>query len=347
MGNLSIIRNVVSRYLQAGPVVQLKPKTRVPTVTISGTKYVLSTDGGPMGDREDDELEDRKSPWGGRLIRTPTGNKWKYLWAYDTDRHTLTMWLVSEGNEKLHGLANTFQHYIFKLEKKGQLNRVSNVEFRKIDAMMQKQADQVQEAMLQEVEEGKSEDIKEVDGLTQEFFDKFVASKIQAALRGVAQGVVPLGFKPFGDPEDLLRQQSTFIFSRIFRQEMSVPKVIEYLQSKGVDVDAAGQWVDFAVQDVLERELERRLPPRSPSRSTHLSFKYEPKETKQHKAERVGDSIRETTGLQKGTAFAIAEAFVRGRDVSGLAVQKGWPIERGVLTGPKGEMPVSELGSLL
>jgi hypothetical protein len=299
-----------------------------------------------MGDREDDDLEDRKSPWGGRLIRTPTGNKWKYLWAYDTDRHTLTMWLVSEGNEKLHGLANTFQHYIFKLEKKGQLNRVSNIEFRKIDAMMRKQAGQVQEAMVREVEDGKSEDIKEVDRLTQEFFDKFVASKIQTALIGIAQGVAPLGFKPFGDPEDLLRQQSSFIFSRIFSQEMSVPKVIEYLQSNGIDVDAAGQWVDFAVQDVLERELKRLLPPRSSSRS-HLSFKYEPKETKQHKAERVGDSIREATGLQKGTAFAIADAFVRGRDVRSLATQKDWPIELGVITGPKGEMPVSELESLL
>lgn len=78
-----------------------------------------------------------------------------------------------------------------------------------------------------------------------------------------------------------------------------------------------------------------------------MSFKYEPKETKQHKAEKIGDRIREVTGLQKGTAFAIAEAHVRGRNVSSLAVQKDWPIEREVITGPKGEMPVSELSSLL
>jgi hypothetical protein len=77
------------------------------------------------------------------------------------------------------------------------------------------------------------------------------------------------------------------------------------------------------------------------------AFKYEPKETKQHKAERVGDKIREATGLQKGTAFAIAEAHVRGRNVNSLAVQKDWPIEQGVIIGPKGEMPVSELSSLL
>lgn len=81
--------------------------------------------------------------------------------------------------------------------------------------------------------------------------------------------------------------------------------------------------------------------------TSRMSFKYEPKETKQHKAERVGDSIRESTGLQKGVSFAIAEAFVRGRDVNLLATPKSWPIERGVITGPKGKMPVSELASLL
>ncbi len=77
-----------------------------------------------------------------------------------------------------------------------------------------------------------------------------------------------------------------------------------------------------------------------------MTFKYEPKETKGHKAERVGDYIRETTGLQKGTALAIADAFVRGRDVIRLSIPKEWPIEDGVIKGPKGGLPVSELGSL-
>jgi hypothetical protein len=81
--------------------------------------------------------------------------------------------------------------------------------------------------------------------------------------------------------------------------------------------------------------------------SDTVAFKYEPKETKQHKAERVGDSIRDATGLQKGVSLAIADAFVRGRDVNLLATPKAWPIERGMITGPRGEMPVSELPALL
>jgi hypothetical protein len=97
-----------------------------------------------------------------------------------------------------------------------------------------------------------------------------------------------------------------------------------------------------------DTDLIQRVASRYQAVSTdRLAFKYEPKETKQHKAERVGDSIRETTGLQKGLSNAIADAFVRGRDISLLATPKDWPIERGVIVGPKGKMPVSELDSLL
>jgi hypothetical protein len=81
--------------------------------------------------------------------------------------------------------------------------------------------------------------------------------------------------------------------------------------------------------------------------AVHMAFKYQPKETKQHKVERVGECIRDTTGISKGTAFAIADAFVRGRDVNALSVQKNWPIERGAIVGPKGNMLVSELDALL
>lgn len=96
-----------------------------------------------------------------------------------------------------------------------------------------------------------------------------------------------------------------------------------------------------------DTDIIQRVASRYRAMSTHLSFKYQPKETKQHKAERTGEYLKDVTGLQKGTAFAIADAFVRGRDVNLLATPKGWPIERGVITGPKGELPVSSLNSLL
>jgi hypothetical protein len=64
------------------------------------------------------------------------------------------------------------------------------------------------------------------------------------------------------------------------------------------------------------------------------SFKYVPKETKQHKVERLTDIIRTHTGLSKRQAESIADAHIRGRDVDGLAVQKSWPIQNGIIHGP-------------
>lgn len=73
------------------------------------------------------------------------------------------------------------------------------------------------------------------------------------------------------------------------------------------------------------------------------AFKYVPKEKKEHKVERIRDEIRERTGLSKGQSEAIADAYVRGRDVERLALQKSWPIENGTITGPSGTIELSAL----
>ncbi len=76
----------------------------------------------------------------------------------------------------------------------------------------------------------------------------------------------------------------------------------------------------------------------------HLqSFKYQPKETKQHKVERLTKVVRDATGLSKSRAEEIVDAAIRGRDVQGLALQKGWAIKDGVIEGPSGTIALSEL----
>lgn len=75
----------------------------------------------------------------------------------------------------------------------------------------------------------------------------------------------------------------------------------------------------------------------------YLSFKYVPKETKEHKIEKVRDLIRQHTGLSKTQAEAIADAHVRGREVERLALQKSWPIEHGSIHGPAGSLELSKL----
>lgn len=265
-----LTRSVVARFLEAGPVVPFKPKPGVPTLTIVGRKYALSTDGGPLGDRDDEGDHGwagrGDGDGGARLIVTPqTGSKFKYLWAYDTDKQYLAMWRASDGNEKFGGRAASEQARIVKLDKKGQLNRVTNVEFRAVEAYMRRLEDEALREMERLVEDSKDESTKQVDRLVREFYERFVESKLMRALDSVERGAVPLGFKPFGPSEDQdakKRQAMSFVLGQVFQREMSLEKVEDYLRGKGVDVEYAGQWIDWAIGDVRDAVSEKVLPPR-------------------------------------------------------------------------------------
>lgn len=76
-------------------------------------------------------------------------------------------------------------------------------------------------------------------------------------------------------------------------------------------------------------------------------FKYEPKEKKQSKVDRIMRVLREQTGLSRGVSEDIADAIVRNREVARLAIQKNWPIEDGLIVGPQGALAWTELQASL
>jgi hypothetical protein len=76
---------------------------------------------------------------------------------------------------------------------------------------------------------------------------------------------------------------------------------------------------------------------------TLVAFKYQDKEKKKAKVTRLTDMIRKETGLGRGVAEGVADAIVRGREVDRLALQKNWPLENGVLEGPKGSTTIEAL----
>lgn len=78
--------------------------------------------------------------------------------------------------------------------------------------------------------------------------------------------------------------------------------------------------------------------------ASKFSFKYVPKEKKQHKIDRLMKVIRDATGLSRSIAEDIADAVVRGRNLAALALQKSWPVEEGLLVGPSGQLDLSSLG---
>jgi hypothetical protein len=73
------------------------------------------------------------------------------------------------------------------------------------------------------------------------------------------------------------------------------------------------------------------------------AFRYVPKETKEHRVENLRNLILEHTGLSKGLAEGIADAFIRGRDVNGLSIQKSWPIQNSIVHGPNGTFDLREV----
>jgi hypothetical protein len=77
------------------------------------------------------------------------------------------------------------------------------------------------------------------------------------------------------------------------------------------------------------------------------AFRYEPKESKQSKVRRLMRMILDYTGIGRRVAEDIADAILRNRDLLGLAVQKNWPMNEGIIQGPLGEIPVEEVRAAL
>lgn len=100
-----------------------------------------------------------------------------------------------------------------------------------------------------------------------------------------------------------------------------------------------------ALKNDLVSEMRETMAERVARRFT--GFKYEPKEKKQNKVDRVMRFIREATGISRSVAEDIADAFVRGRDIPRLTIQKGWPVEDDAIVGPQGTLELSKVRSVL
>lgn len=254
--------DVVKRF-EAGKVVPFQPKPGVPTLAIGGKRYVLSTDGGMLGDREDDAALQQEL--GDRVIMPPAdANKWRYLWAYDTDKQVVAMWRVSDGSEKHWGPARGDTQTILKLDKKGQLNRVPTAEFSKIEAHMKTTEKEHEAALVQIIEENKGERERAIDRELAAMWKK-LAPQLMAELAAVKQGAVPLGFKPFR-PEGVERQAATFVIGQFFQRHFDYNKTVKALAAKipTLNPELAGHYQDvmWAIDDLRDKQYEELLPPR-------------------------------------------------------------------------------------
>ena len=253
--------HILARY---AAVLPFKPRPGVPVEVIGGRKYVLSTDGGPLGDSEEPG-----TGWlgdsGARLIQTPHSQKWRFLWVYDTEKKYVTMWRVTDGNEKEAGSDTHYGSKIVVLEKKGQINRVTHAEFQIVEREMRRREDEVLRSLQETVEANKTDYQRRVDQLAHELYTKHAVPAIQRAIEDIRAGVTPIGFKPFGPnvPERIERQMITHVVGQIVRRLVSETALTAYLRQHGIDPDAPGmdiQAVQWAAGDILDTAYTQFTP---------------------------------------------------------------------------------------
>ena len=246
--NPSLRPHILPLLKSAGDVIPFRPPVRnTHTITIAGTKYLLS-DYWPDMMTGDDE----PNTGGAQVIRLPSDSSpWKYLWVYDLDKQTLTMWRVTDGNEKEHRLARSAQALIVHLDKKGQLNRVPHNQYAVIERDMAHRADAHMKALEAWVEELKTDTQRDVDELVREYFAQSVRPVADKALAEVETGVIPFGFKliPGGfGPE---RQMKAFVIGQVYDRLFNLDKIDAYVKAQGVDLDLVDpQATQWAQQDV-------------------------------------------------------------------------------------------------
>jgi len=253
----SLVERVLARW---AAVIPFKPKPGVPTILIHGRKYTLSTHSGSlMGDIEEGFVAEGEG--GARLIETPITNKWKYLWVYDTDKQIVAMWRVSDGDEKVHDQARMQGALIVKLEKKGQLNRVTHDEFRRVDTDMGRRTADALSSMQKYIEENKDDFQRQVDIHVRQFFDRMVKPSLERAVSDVRRGVRPFNFKPLEGSQRSIEQQAVmFVVGETLRREMPLPKVEAWLKTKGLDVDSPNvdnQATQWAIGDIWDEVQEQ------------------------------------------------------------------------------------------
>lgn len=181
------LKDLVRRFKAAGGNVRTLPVRRLPSLLIHGRKYVLS-DYWPMMDMGE------PTEGGAKLIDTG-GNRWRYLWVFDTDRKTLVMWRVSDGDEKVHERMSGINPDIVVLDKKGQLNRVTHEEFVVVEREMSRRQEEAVRQLKELAAEIATDLEKEAYKVLEKHYEQNVKPQIERGLENVERGAIPFGFK--------------------------------------------------------------------------------------------------------------------------------------------------------
>lgn len=235
-----------------------------PQVSIHGRKYTLSDYWPAMSG-----LIEGLGAGGAKVIGPPEHEdpisgvlaKFKYLWAYDTDRMVVQMWRYHDGNHKVYGKAGQLRRELLHLQKKGQLNHVTNAEMRDLERWANSKQDEELESLKRWVEENKTDLEHRVEDMAQDWFDRKMMPKIEAGWDKVRRGWRPPGFKvresllEFKDEE---QQAMMAVVDDVLKTDFTYKALDQYVSDQfgGLDVNEMGgdsQLTYWIYNDIRDR----------------------------------------------------------------------------------------------
>jgi hypothetical protein len=247
---------------EAAQILAFTPKAGVPTAQVAGKKYVLSNYWPAMS------MSDEEGTSGGaKLIKGPDPDKFRYLWALDTEKKMVRMWRFSDGDEKVSGSDRQLSSDLLVLSKKGQLNRVTSDELKAIEKAMNKKTDDTLSSLRASIDANKDDVARDLDAKLQDRADRVVRPAFFKSLGDIKQGVTPIGFKPFGDAVAgnawWVRQAASHVLGLLWKKEMSEKAITAWLTAEKFPVDQLGnQDIDFATNDLYYTLGDEWLPKR-------------------------------------------------------------------------------------
>lgn len=204
---------------------------------------------------------------GAKLIKVGEPDKFRYLWAYDVESKRVGMWRVSDGDEKVIGSDRQMSSEVLELQRRGQLNRVTGAEMAGIERHMGKsQVDTIQ-SLKASIASNKTDLDRRLDEKLKERVRDLVLPKYTELVSAISSGVVPLGFKPFGDAKAgtaaWRRQAASHVLGKLWSSEMSERVVEVWLRREKFPVDGLGnQDLQFALSLMFDDVAGEWLPRR-------------------------------------------------------------------------------------
>lgn len=259
LGKQPMSVRVASRWVRtSGDLIRLFPDRKVPprpkhTVTLGGKKYALSSDGGPLGEQIE-SIANEETLLLQQLVRP---DPYRFLWAYDTEEGSVSMWRTTDGSSKVWGTADGFASKIVSLDAKGELNRVTSAEMRELDQIMRRLEQTQYRRLTKWLAENASEYQKFVDKVAWDVFNRDIKPMLVRGLNEVSRGVVPIGFKVNERMLDHMpydRQLRLHVITEALA-EFTEQKIEDEVRSRGVDPDARGhdnQAAQWAREDVVQ-----------------------------------------------------------------------------------------------